>query len=168
MGQFIAEADLAPFATIDAAKAVAMIADAEAQAILVAPCLPGLLDAPDGETAADLAVRQAKLAAALSILRAAILRWEDVGSGAVQTIQTQTGPFGQQQVSAPQVRRSMFWPSEIEQLQGICKDPESGKAYSVDTVAMAAIHAPWCALMLGATYCSCGADIAGYPIYEAP
>lgn len=27
-------------------------------------------------------------------------------------------------------------------------------------------HLPWCNLMFGATYCSCGADIAGEPIYE--
>ena len=28
-------------------------------------------------------------------------------------------------------------------------------------------HRPWCSLMFGATYCSCGADIAGEPIYES-
>ena len=28
------------------------------------------------------------------------------------------------------------------------------------------VHRPWCSLILGANYCSCGADIAGYPIYE--
>lgn len=27
-------------------------------------------------------------------------------------------------------------------------------------------HLPWCNLNFGATYCSCGADIAGHPIYE--
>lgn len=27
-------------------------------------------------------------------------------------------------------------------------------------------HIPWCSLAFGATYCSCGADIAGEPIYE--
>jgi hypothetical protein len=27
-------------------------------------------------------------------------------------------------------------------------------------------HLPWCNLAFGATYCSCGADIAGEPIYE--
>ena len=30
----------------------------------------------------------------------------------------------------------------------------------------ASIHLPWCALNFGALYCSCGADIAGTPIYE--
>jgi hypothetical protein len=29
------------------------------------------------------------------------------------------------------------------------------------------VHRPWCNLNFGATYCSCGADIAGEPIYEA-
>ena len=29
------------------------------------------------------------------------------------------------------------------------------------------IHLPWCNLAFGALYCSCGADIAGEPIYEA-
>ncbi|WP_300345496.1 hypothetical protein [Nesterenkonia sp.] len=27
-------------------------------------------------------------------------------------------------------------------------------------------HRPWCSLAFGAAYCSCGADIAGEPIYE--
>lgn len=27
-------------------------------------------------------------------------------------------------------------------------------------------HLPWCNLNFGATYCSCGADIAGVPIFE--
>ena len=42
----------------------------------------------------------------------------------------------------------------------------TGGAYSIDTVATGTVHADWCALAFGATYCSCGADIAGYPIYE--
>lgn len=28
-------------------------------------------------------------------------------------------------------------------------------------------HLPWCSLNFGATYCSCGVDIAGVPIFEA-
>lgn len=42
----------------------------------------------------------------------------------------------------------------------------TGGVFDVDTVATSASHLPWCALSLGASYCSCGADIAGYPIYE--
>ena len=61
MGTFIAPLDLAPFATIPDAKASAMIADAEANAILVAPCLSTLPDAPLDETAEQLALRIGKL-----------------------------------------------------------------------------------------------------------
>jgi hypothetical protein len=39
-------------------------------------------------------------------------------------------------------------------------------AFSVDMVGGGSRHLPWCARMMGALYCSCGADIAGYPIYE--
>lgn len=44
---------------------------------------------------------------------------------------------------------------------------ESSGAFSIDTVAFGTAHLPWCAIMLGATYCSCGVDIAGVPIYES-
>lgn len=44
--------------------------------------------------------------------------------------------------------------------------PTSG-AFSIDTApALTDAHAPWCNLAFGATYCSCGADIAGVAIYE--
>src|SRR5688500_13409082 len=121
---FITRTDLEPFAVIAEARADAMIADAESMATLAAPCLPGLTTAPEGETPEAEAIRQAKLAAVKAILRGAILRWEDAGSGAVQTSQEQNGPWGVQQTITPQVRRSMFWPSEIEQLQGICSSGE--------------------------------------------
>jgi hypothetical protein len=42
----------------------------------------------------------------------------------------------------------------------------SSGAYSVDMVGTASTHVAWCALAFGALYCSCGSDIAGYPIYE--
>jgi hypothetical protein len=40
-------------------------------------------------------------------------------------------------------------------------------AYSIDMVASGMVHQPWCSINFGATYCSCGADLAGYPIYGA-
>ena len=162
MGTFITESDLAPIATIPAVKAAAMIEDAEAMSILTAPCLPDLLTVPEGELPADAARRVAKLAALKAILRAAILRWFDSGSGAVQS-QT-VGPFGQT-LDTRVSRKAMFWPSEIEQLQGLCQTGETGKAFAVDTVGAAAYHQPWCSLAFGALYCSCGADINnGFPL----
>lgn len=161
MGQFITPQDLAPFATIEAAKAGEMIADAEGQAILTAPCIPDLLTAPTEESPADKARREAKLAAVKGILRGAILRWEEAGTGAIQT--QIAGPFSQ--TVQYQARRAMFWPTEITDLQKVCSTGQA-KAYAIDTAPGATAHLPWCSLMLGATYCSCGVDIARVPIYE--
>ena len=44
--------------------------------------------------------------------------------------------------------------------------PSGGQAFDIDSVSTTTTHLPWCSLSLGAAYCSCGADIAGYPIYE--
>lgn len=44
---------------------------------------------------------------------------------------------------------------------------DSSKAFAVDMFPTGrSIHAPWCTAHFGALYCSCGADIAGRPIYE--
>lgn len=99
----IEPSDLTPFATIDEAKAQAMIDDTLAMAARVAPCI----------LAADFEYD----AAAKAILRGAILRWNDSGTGALQA-QT-AGPFGQT-LDTRVERKSMFWPSEIEQLQELC------------------------------------------------
>lgn len=100
---FLEPSDLEPFASIDATKAAVMIEDAEAMAVLVAPCI-----AAQGFTNA---------AAVKAILRGAILRWNDSGSGAFQS--QNAGPFGVS-MDTRQERRGMFWPSEITQLQGLC------------------------------------------------
>lgn len=39
-------------------------------------------------------------------------------------------------------------------------------AFSIDMTPTGSVHLDWCALSMGAAYCSCGADIAGYPIFE--
>lgn len=46
--------------------------------------------------------------------------------------------------------------------------PEDGAkaAFSIDTVGCASVHLAWCDLLLGGADCSCGALLAGYPIYE--
>ena len=116
--------DLTPFADIDEAKALAMIEDAEAMAVLAAPCISS------PEFAADVV----KVAALKAILRGAILRWNDAGSGAV--VQQGAGPF-QQTVDTSKTRRGMFWPSEIEQLRNLCSGSASGDAFMVDMTGVA-------------------------------
>lgn len=112
MGTFLNASDLAAFATIDTAKAEAMIEDAEAMAVLAAPCIE------DEGFAHGAAVK--------AILRGAVLRWNDSGSGALQA-QT-AGPFGQT-LDTRQERRGMFWPSEIVALQAFCANAQ-GSAYT--------------------------------------
>lgn len=109
MGTFLDVSDLEPFADIDLAKAAAMIEDAEAMALLAAPCI-------GSETFAHVAGLRA-------ILRGAVLRWNESGTGALQA-QT-AGPFGQT-LDTRQERRGMFWPSEIAQLQSLCAGAEGG------------------------------------------
>jgi hypothetical protein len=109
MGTFLIVDDLAPFATIEAAKAEAMIDDAEAMALLAAPCI-----AAEG-FAYGTAVK--------AILRGAVLRWNEAGSGALQA--QNAGPFGQT-LDTRQERRGMFWPSEIVSLQSLCADSQGG------------------------------------------
>ena len=44
---------------------------------------------------------------------------------------------------------------------------EASGAFAIDMVGNAfAGHLAWCSLNFGATYCSCGVDIAGVPIFE--
>jgi hypothetical protein len=145
--------DLASFATIDPIKAEGMIADAVAIASLAAPCI-----------ADEAALTPLQIAAFRAVLRGAVLRWNEAGTGALSA-QT-AGPFSQTLDTRTQ-RRGMFWPSEIEQLQNICKsDGDDGGAFSLDTAGAGTYHADICSLNFGALYCSCGTDIAGYPIYE--
>ena len=113
MGTFLQPSDLAPFAVIDSGKAAAMIEDAEAMALLVAPCLsePGFTQG----------------AAVKAILRGSVLRWNEAGTGALQS--QNAGPFGQT-LDTRQERKAMFWPSEIEQLQNLCANL-GGAGYSI-------------------------------------
>lgn len=108
-------ADLTPFSPdLDEDKAEAMIADAEALAERVAPCIAD----PEFEYPG----------AAKAILRGAILRWNDQGSGAGPALVA--GVFGATPQSQP--RRNLFYPSEISQLQALCGGGR-GKAFSIDT-----------------------------------
>jgi hypothetical protein len=113
MSLFLTIEDLAPFAAIEPAKAQAMIDDAEAMALLAAPCISS------GDFTYTEAVR--------AILRGAVLRWHEAGTGALQS-QT-NGPFAQV-YDTRQVRRGMFQPDEIVALQNLCSTNQGG-AYSL-------------------------------------
>jgi hypothetical protein len=125
----LALSDLTPFADIPDEKALAMIDDALALAARVAPCILENTFEFD--------------AAARAILRGAILRWNEAGTGAMQ--QQNAGPFGMQ-IDTRQQRRGMFWPSEITQLQELCRDGDlQGQAFTIDTMPAASRDGYWSA-----------------------
>lgn len=160
MAEIIAVSDLQVFEPdIDTAKAAAMITDALALAARFAPCL---------STTEDAGV----IAAAKAILRGALLRWSESDAGGVTTKQQTAGPFGQLEVfDNKSTKGRRFWPSEITDLQELCKTAgDSSGAFSVDTAPGCGFvnHADICSINFGADYCSCGAILTGglYPLYE--
>lgn len=42
----------------------------------------------------------------------------------------------------------------------------SAGAFSINPYGYCSEHLPWCSLSMGANYCSCGVDIAGFPLWE--
>lgn len=95
-----------------------MIEDAEAMALLAAPCLN------DG----TVALTPVQVSAVRAVLRGALMRWDDAGSGAKQSVST--GPFSET-IDTSVTRRGMFWPSEITNLQSVCGNGQAGM-YSLD------------------------------------
>jgi hypothetical protein len=135
-----------------------MVDGANAKASRVAPCLTWDDEDDDHPAPSDDQIAEARL-----VLVGAIKRWSEAGAGALQS--QQAGPFG---MTVDTRQRSGFnlWPSEIQQLQDICKSEGSG-AFSVDTAPTTVTeHSPICSLAFGASYCSCGGDIAGFALYE--
>lgn len=155
-------ADLAPFAPdLTEVKANAMIADALALAEASAPCL------------GDEELDPKKAAAAKAILRGAILRWNESGQGGRSQVTDTAGVFQHSEAfDTTKPRRSLFFPSEIAQLQKICQDAASTRsAWGYDTAGSCGpLHADICAINFGASYCSCGTVYNGGagPLYEDP
>lgn len=150
MAEIITIDDL-PESVAAQAMALLWVDGANARASRVAPCLDS------GPTDGQLA--EAKL-----ILVGAVVRWSQAGSGAFQS--QSAGPYS---VTVDTRQRGGFnlWPSEITQLQDICKSGSESQAYSVDTVGSGVCHALACSINFGGP-CSCGVDVAGEPIYECP
>lgn len=162
MAAIIAVSDL-PADVQSAELAVLMVDAANAKASRVAPCLTW-----DGTVDGQPAPTPDLLAEARLLLIGAVTRWSEAGSGAVSTKTTMTGPYMSTETLDTKQRTGYnLWPSEITQLQDLCKTGGVSSAFSVDTApSLSGVHAPWCSINFGATYCSCGVDIAGEPIYE--
>jgi hypothetical protein len=140
----------------------AMVAGANAKASRVAPCLTW-----DGTVTDQPAPSVGQLAEARLVLIGAVKRWAEAGAGSVS--EQHAGPFGMT-VDTRQRTGFNLWPSEIEGLQDICSTGTTGReAFSIDTAgAYGTVHAESCSLAFGALYCDCGADLAGFPLFESP
>ena len=151
MTEIITSSDL-PEDVAEHAMSSVWVDGANARASRVAPCL----SSTDPEPTDD------QLAEAKLVLIGAVIRWAQSGAGAFQS-QT-VGPFA---LTMDTRQRGGFnlWPSEITQLQDICRSG-SASAFSFDTVSTALVHSPICSIYFGSDDCSCGADLAGQPIYE--
>lgn len=151
MTEIITTDDL-PVDVADNAMSETWVDGANARASRVAPCLAGTEPAPTAD----------QLAEAKLVLVGAVTRWSQAGAGAFQS--KTAGPYGVTVDTRQRVGYNL-WPSEIKQLQDICKSSESGKAFAVDTVQSGGYHSPICSVYFGGT-CSCGAVFAGTPVYE--
>lgn len=139
-----------------------MVDDVVAQAKNAAPCLKSL----------DLEVDADEVAFVRSVMRGALRRFAEAGSGALQQhTQTALGFSETQTFDTRQQRRRLLWPSEVADLQRFCAErantPVTGSAFTVAMGSGGSVtHSRWCGLVFsGAAYCSCGADVAGEPIH---
>lgn len=124
MATLLQPGDLTAFVDIDPAKALAMIEDIEAVATLAAPCIA------EDDFRADDAYR----GAAKAILRQAVLRRNEAGTGAVT--QAGAGPF-QQTIDNRNPVRGLLWPSEIAQLRDLCaqyRGEDQDQAFTVSMI----------------------------------
>lgn len=81
----------------------------------------------------------------------------------VESLQQGAGPF--QTTFKPVNPNGDFY---LTRLEKVALGWGRQRAFGVQVAgSYGARHRPWCAVAFRANYCSCGADIAGEPIYEA-
>lgn len=118
-----------------------LIKDGLAMARRVAPCI-------DEE---DFAYPDA----AAAIIRSAVLRWAESGSGALASESKTSGPFAlQTSFDTRQTRRSLFFPSEIKELEALCATSRKG-AFAFDTLPQTAHRCKDCDYLVGSLSTPC-------------
>ena len=155
MGMYVSWGEIPGFTADDDWR----IEDAEAMARLAAPCLSSI----------SLDIDQA--ATVKAILRGALMRWKDQGTGVKTSVTKQAGAFQLSETtdnrSWTQTKGGIFTADELDDLRKLCSPAANATSGTASTVALSplAIHDRTCSLVFGALYCSCGADIAGRPIF---
>ena len=147
-----------PFATVDELKArwpdFPPGADAHAE-VLLEDASQFILDTVKSAGLAAPATRR-------RIVCAVVRRMMDVDEAGIESFSQSAGPFSQ--TVKPVNPNGDFYLTKAEKT---ALGAGAQQAFGVQIAGFcASVHLPWCNLNFGATYCSCGADIAGEPIFE--
>lgn len=139
-----------------------MIKGVWARAVKVAPCLKTMEWSEDEDADEYDDTQLVK-----SVIRGACLRWYDSGSGAA--IQRAAGEYSE---TLTGYSGGLLRPDEVRDLQKLCSDLSTGgRATTIPTglysTPVVVVHADWCSIRFGATYCDCGAELTadGMPLW---
>lgn len=98
------------------------------------------------------------------VLRQAVVAMAQAPTPGVESESVQIDDGGVTTRYRSAIRRVEILPAWWEML-GVTAS--GGAAFSIDmTGGEAAIHQPWCDVYLGGATCSCGASLAGFPLWE--
>jgi hypothetical protein len=150
-----------PFATLDELKArwpdFPSGADAHAN-VLLEDASQFILDTVKSSVDAAAATRRRIVCA---VVRRAMSASESDTQG-LESFQANTGPYAFS--GKPANPHGDFYLTKAEKT---ALGEGTQKAFGVQVGGAGDVeHLPWCSLNFGALYCSCGADIAGTPIFE--
>lgn len=150
-----------PFATLEELKArwpdFPVGADAHAT-VLLEDASQFILDTVPASASATESTRRRIVCA---VVRRAIPSQD--GMEGLESFQESAGPFSH--TFKPVNPSGDFYLTKAE--KSALGGPQ--KAFGVQIAGLSSVvHSDWCSLNFGATYCSCGADIAGYPIFGQP
>ena len=88
-----------------------------------------------------------QIAVAKAVIRKAVARWADSGSGGVTTKSQTAGPFQTSETYEGRGDRPLFYDSEIDELRSLFRvdgeDPNKAKAYSLGPVICATPASPF-------------------------
>lgn len=98
----------------------------------------------------------------LRIVCAVVRRSMPIEDAGIESIQHSAGPFAE--TLKPTNPNGDFYLTKQEK-KALGDGAQRAFGVSIGG-AQSSPHVPWCNLNFGATYCSCGTDIAGEPIYE--
>lgn len=148
-----------PFATVDELRArwPDMPAGSDDHAlVLLEDASQFILDAVPSAGGASPSTRRRVVCAVVR----RVMQSADADTGGFESVQVGTGPFQY----GGKLNDADFYLKKAEKaaLGGGIQ-----KAFGVQVAGFNfAAHLPWCSINFGATYCSCGVDIAGVPIFE--